>query len=120
MRTWIVVALFALIATFGVQAAGVPSQSVDLDKPGALEALQRDKPAHYAKVLEMMERVQAVPLAAEGQRDLRLEVQKPDVTRRQIETSFPAKTRMTVPLGDTEYKITVVYTKNPATVVPAK
>lgn len=117
MRTWIVVALFA---AFGVQAAGVPSQSVDLDKPGALEALQRDKPAHYAKVLEMMEKVQAVPLAAEGQRDLRLEVQKPDVTRRQIETSFPAKTRMTVPVDDTEYKITVVYTKNPATVVPAK
>lgn len=117
MRTWIVVALFA---AFGFQAAGAPSQSVDLDRPGALEALQRDRPAHYAKVLDMMEKVQAVPFSAKGQHNLRLEVQKPDVTRRRIETSFPAKTRMTVPVDDTEYKITVVYTKSPATVVPAK
>ena len=117
MRTWIAI---ALVAAFGVQAAGVPSPSVDLDKPGALEALQREKPAHYAKVLEMMEKVQAVPFSEKGQHDLRLELQKPDVTRRQIETSFPAKTRLTVPVDDTEYKITVVYTKNPGTIVPAK
>ena len=117
MRTWIV---FVLFAVFGVQAAGVPSQSVDLDQPGALEALQKDNPAHYAKVLEMMEKVQAVPFAERGQHDLRLDVQKPDVTRRQIETSYPAKTRLTVPVEGTEYKITVVYTKNPATLAPAR
>jgi hypothetical protein len=117
MRTWIFIALFA---AFGVQAAGAPSQSVDLDKPGALEALQKNKPAHYAKVRETMDKVQAVPFSEKGQHDLRLEVQEPDVTRREIETSFPAKTRLTVPVDDTEYMITVVYTKDPATVVPAK
>jgi hypothetical protein len=117
MRTWIVITLFVV---FGVQAAGVPSQSVDLDTPGALEALQRDNPEHYAKVIELVEKVQAVPFTEKGQHDLRLEVQKPDITRRQIETSFPAKTRLTVPVEGTEYKITVVYTKDPATVIPAK
>ena len=117
MRTLIVIALFAAL---GVQAAGVPSNSVDLDQPGALEALQQDKPAHYAKVIEMMDKVQAVPFTANGQHDLLLEVQKPDVTRRRIETSYPAKTRLSVPVEDTEYKITVLYVKNPATVVPAK
>jgi len=116
VRNLIAVILWAALA---VHAAPQP-QTVDLDKPGALEALKTNKPEHYAKVVESMEKVQAVPISANGQQDLRLEVQKPDPTRRQIETSHPAKTRMTIPVDDTQYRITVTYTKNPATIVPAK
>jgi hypothetical protein len=117
MRNLIFIALWVAL---GVQAADVASRAVDLDPPGALEALKQDKPEHYAKVLEMMEKIQAVPYAPSGQMDLRREVQTPDVTRQTIETSRPAKTRLKVLVDDTEYRITVVYTKNPATVTPVK
>jgi hypothetical protein len=116
VRNLIAVILWASLA---VHAAPQP-QTIDLDKPGALETLRKSKPEHYAKVVESMEKVQAVPISAQGQQDLRLEVRKPDPTRRQIETSHPAKTRMTIPIDETQYRITVTYTKDPATVVPAK
>jgi hypothetical protein len=79
----------ALWVALGVQAADVSLQAVDLDPPGALEALKQDKPEHYTKVLEMMEKVQAVPYAPSGQMDLRREVQTPDVTRRTKLTASP-------------------------------
>jgi hypothetical protein len=109
-----------LWVALGVQAADVASRAVDLDPPGALEALEQDKPEHYAKVLEMMKKIEAVPYAPSGQMDLRREVQTPDVTPRNIESSRPAKARLKVLVDDTEYRITVVYTKNPATVTPVK
>jgi len=117
MRHLIFIALWVAL---GVQAADVSSQAVDLDPPGALEALKQDKPEHYAKVLEMMEKIQAVPYAPSGQMDPRRAVQTPDVTGRSIDTSHPAKTRLKVPVGDTEYRITVIYTKNPAPLTPVK
>jgi hypothetical protein len=116
VRNFFIVMLWAALA---VQAA-TPSRAMDLDKPGALEALKKDRPDHYSKVVESMDKVQAVPYSSKGQHDLRLEVQKPDPTRRQIETSNPAKTRITIPVGDVEYRITVLYTKHPATLNPAK
>lgn len=112
--------VLALWVALGVQAADAASQAVDLDPPGVLEALKQDKPEHYAKVLEMMEKIQAVPYAPSGQMDLRREVQTPDATQRTIETSQPAKTRLTVLVDGTEYLITVVSTKNPATSAPVK
>ena len=94
--------------------------SVNLDAPGALEALKREQPAHYAKVVEAMDQVQAVPYSEKGVRNLRAEFGKSDPTRRQIETSFPAKTHLTVPVDGTNYQITVVYVKNPPKNVPVK
>jgi hypothetical protein len=101
MRNLIVIALWV---TLGVQAADVSAQAVDLDPPGVLEALKQDKPEHYAKVLEMMERIHAVPYAPSGQMDLRR----------------AAKTRLTVQVGDTEYRISVVHTDSPVTFTPVK
>jgi hypothetical protein len=117
MRNLIVIALWVAL---GVHAADMSSQAVDLDPPGALEALERDKPEHYAKVLRMMEKIQAVPYTPNGQMDLRPEVQTPDVTRRTVETNRPTKTRLTITVDGTEYRITVVYTTNPATLAPVK
>jgi hypothetical protein len=113
MRILIAVVLWTAL---GVQAATV----VDLDEPGALGALKRDNPEHYALVVRAMDKVQAVPYEARGQHNLFLDGRKPDPTRRQIEASQPAKTRLMVPIGDVNYRITVMYLKNPATVHPAK
>jgi hypothetical protein len=108
-----------LLAVSAVQAATSP-RTVDLDKPGALEALKQSRPDHYAKVVESMDKAQAVPYSSNGQHDLRLEVPKAGTTGNQIETSHPAKTRITIPVDDLKYRITVVYTKHPATLIPAK
>ena len=106
MRNLIVVALWAAL---GTQAADVPSEVIDLDPPGVLEALKQDKPIHYAKVLETMEKMQAMPYTPSGQMDLRT-----------TKTGNPTNTRLTVPVDGKEYQITVIYTKNPALNSPAK
>lgn len=106
-------ALLALVVSFATQAA---IEVVDLDKPGAFAALKRDKPEHYAQVLRAMDKVQAVPDDRDGRHNLFLDARTPDPTRRQIETSQPAKTRLTIPIGEVNYRITVRYLKDPATV----
>ena len=83
-----------------------------------MEALKKDRPAHYEKVVEAMDRVQAVPYSEKAVHDLLAKFGEPSVHG--IETSFPAKTRLTVPVEGTNYLVTVVYVKNPATSVPAK
>jgi len=110
--------MFSSIAA--VSVAGLPGNAVNLDAPGALEALKRDRPAHYEKVVEAMDRVQAVPYSEKTVHNLRGDLLKPDPTAREIETSFPAKTRLTVPVEDTNYSITVLYVKNPGKLTPAK
>src|ERR1700755_2822895 len=100
-----------LFASSALTAVAV-GKSVNLDAPGALEALKRDQPANYAKVVEAMEKVQAVPYSETGQHNL-FATPKPDPTRRDIKTSFPAKTHLTVPIGDINYEITVLYVLNP-------
>lgn len=107
-----VLAVAVLFWVFGAWAA---AQVVDLDKAGALDALKHANPTHHAKVLAAMEQVQAVPYEPKGQHNLSLNSEKPDPTRRQIETSHPAKTRLTIPIEDETYRITVVYLKDPAT-----
>jgi hypothetical protein len=102
-----------------VQAAP-PAQVTNLDTPGALARLKTERPAHYAKVIEEMNKVQAVPFSDRGLHHLRLNPDKEDPTRRAIETSDPAKTRMTILVESVAYTITVLYTKDPATLSHAK
>ena len=119
MRNWIAVILWLALSAQAATPVQV-MRTVDLDKPGALERLKAERPKHYAKVVEEMDKVQAVPRSEQGQHSLRFNPATPDPTRRQIETSDPAKTRVTIPVEDTLYSITVLYTKNPATLSHAK
>lgn len=109
-----------LVFASTVMMALAVGKSVNLDAPGALEALKRNEPAHYAKVLEAMEQVQAVPYSERGQHNLVADLRKPDPTRRDIKTSFPAKTHLSVPVGDINYEITVLYLAKPGKSVPVK
>src|SRR4051812_14980147 len=109
-----ILAMLAFVSSAVVAFA--VGNSVNLDAPGALQALKHDRPDHYAKVAEAMERVQAVPYSEKSQHNLFAHF-GPDPTRREIETSFPAKTHLSVPVDDTTYHITVVYLKNPGKIV---
>lgn len=93
---------------------------IDLDRPGALEALQRSNPAHYDKVRKIVAGVGA-------QRD-------PDVPRwiqanfagRDVQyapivmTSFPPQRRLAFALDDTRYQTVVTLTNVRGDVVPLK
>jgi hypothetical protein len=70
------------IATLAVAAVNF----VNLDAPGALEALKRDRPTHYAKVVEAMDQVQAVPYSDKAVHDLTINITTPDRTRRDVQT----------------------------------
>ena len=51
VATAVLVSLWTAVAAVGDVA---PRQSVDLDKPGALEALQRSNPRHFETVRQIM------------------------------------------------------------------
>jgi hypothetical protein len=51
VATAVLVSLWTVVAAAGDVA---PRQFVDLDKPGALEALQRSNPRHFEKVHQIM------------------------------------------------------------------
>ena len=110
--------ILSSISLASIATVALAAVSVNLDAPGAFEALKRDRPAHYEKVVEAMNRVQAVPYSEKGVHDLLAKPGEP--SGQGIETSLPAKTRLTVPVEDTTYRITVIYVKNPATGIPAK
>jgi hypothetical protein len=97
------------------------AEAIDLDKPGALEALQRDNPKHYEAVMKRVEEVQKVELSPNGQRNLGF-YHKPDASAptSNLKLSDPAQSRIDVFVEGTMYVITVRYTKDPATMVPAR
>jgi hypothetical protein len=119
MRILLVLLLGAVLAASAADIV-VLGSVVRLDAPEALEQLKRDKPGHYAKVVEAMEQVQAVPSGLYRMDNLFWQTIKPDLALRLVEPSFPARTRITVPVEGVVYEVTVFYTKYPAILLPAR
>ena len=63
MRNAIIVLILLFVAITGASNA---ASSVDLDKPGALDALARDRPAHHRMVMEEIAKAQTIHLEPEG------------------------------------------------------
>ncbi len=95
---------------------------IDLDKPGALEALQRDNPKHYEAVMKKVDEAQTVKPALDGQHNLGLFLDRPisDAYGTFVQPSDPALSRIMVPVDAAVYYITVRYTKDRAHLVPAR
>lgn len=115
----IAIALLVL-AWLSANAAPIQVATVDLDKPGALEALKKDRPAHYKKVMEEIEKAQAIPVdPLPVMRDALMDDRSKGTTM--IMPTDPAKKRISVFTEDlTEYRVTVHMTKNPATLQKAR
>jgi hypothetical protein len=122
MRRLIPVVLCSIALSAGAFVFEVPGSApgIDLDRPGALEALKRDNPAHYEAVMKKIDEVQAAPTGLNVLRDLRLDTQEPLDGGRFVQPMDPAKTRIGVDVDGTVYLITVRYTKDPAHMVPAR
>ena len=87
-------------------------QTVDLDKPGALQALQHSNPAHYEKVRQIVSGV-AHQQDVKVPGWMRANFNAQDVTYAPIEmTSYPPKRRLAFALDDTRYVVVVTLTRD--------
>ena len=97
----------------GMVAAGdlTLSRVVDLDKPGALEALQHLNPTHYEKIRQIVTGILQQPDAAVPGW-MRANFDARGVLYSQIEmTSYPPKRRLSFALDDTRYVVVVTLTR---------
>jgi hypothetical protein len=114
-----VLAMLAIVTP--VAAAPIPpTRTVDLDAPGALEALERSNPAHHEKVRKIVEGVIHQP-ASRVSRWIAVAFNGRDVSYAPVlMTSHPPKRRLSFALDDTRYVTVVTLTNVRGDVVPAR
>ena len=118
----VLMAALFLVASTAAEAQPTRVTEVDLDKPGALEALEREKPYHHKKVMEEISKAQAIQVepkpsvqkADAGPKDPR----QKDATI--VLPSDPAKKRLTVFVDNVLYRVTAHMTKHPGKVEKAR
>ena len=94
--------------------------TVDLDRAGALAALQQSRPAHYAKVRLILDGVSRHP-DSDVPRWVRVGFDARDVSYAPIVlTSHPAQRRLSFALDDTRYVAVIVLTNLRGDIIPLK
>ena len=109
LSTAVLISLWTGMATAGDLTL---RQTVDLDKPGALEALQQSNPTHFDKVCQIMSGVARQPdVKVPGWMLANFNAR--DVSYAPIEmTSFPPKRRLSFALDNTRYMVVVTLTRD--------
>jgi hypothetical protein len=114
------IATFALAVSFAAVAADPPARSVDLDRPGALSAIEgQDKPL-YERIQGVLKSAEiepcdSLPKLIQAQFRAGLETCNGQL----ILTSYPAKIRITFRIDDTLYAGNVIQPKITARAQPA-
>ncbi|TMH66548.1 MAG: hypothetical protein E6H57_13365 [Betaproteobacteria bacterium] len=112
-------AIVLLLCSCALADAPQPWRAVDLDRPGALEALKLDHPGHFAKVEKILSEAPQRPYAS-VRGWMRTEFDARDVdTSYLMKTSYPALARITFTLDERQYT-KVIRIDAPAKAVPAK
>ena len=106
MRTIAVAALSTLAAL--THAAGY-LQSVDLDRPGAMESVERQNPDHYFRITQIRDLASRMPCFTDTfSSTLKAKFEARDAgCGVLLMTSYPSKRRLSFTLGETSY-VTVV------------
>jgi len=104
-----------------VSAANARSPAtINLNEPGALEALQRDNPAHYQTVRQILANILQQP-ESQVPRWLRTTFNAKDVRYlRVLLTSDPPKRDLAFTLDDTRYQTRLTLTNEGVKIMPAK
>jgi hypothetical protein len=114
---WFATALFFAGCAFA--QAPQPWRAVDLDRPGALEQLARDNPAHFATVEKILAEAPQRPFESVA-RWVRTEFNAKDVdTSHFLKTSYPALARLTFTLDSRQYT-KVIRIDAPAQLLPTQ
>jgi hypothetical protein len=117
MRT--VLAALLASAAFSANADFGTAHQVDLDTPGALERVQRDHPAHFRAITEILrEAPYKRPQALSGW--VRTAFDAKMASAMLIKTSYPPQTRLQFVLDDTEYRALVTLRNVEPAVMPAE
>lgn len=112
--------LFFLWVIFSVGACASPGRTIDLSKPGALDALQHSNPSHYQKIQQIMDGVLQQP-ESEVPRWIKVKFNGRDVSYGPVLlTSYPPKRRLTFTLDDTHYKAVVILKNLRGKIIPLK
>ena len=102
MRTFTAAILLAVSA--GAFAQSAPARSIDLDRPGQLEALERENPGHYLKIAQILEFASRMPCTDEFRRTLAVKFEAADAKcTLLILTSYPSQRRFSFVLDATSY-----------------
>ena len=121
MRTMLIVASLVL-TWFGMATAGdiVLRRTVDLDAPGAIDHVRATNPAHFVKIVKIVEGVvKHADSAVPGW--LRVNFDAQDVTYRPVVmTSYPPKRRLAFALDYTRYEVVVVLPNATSVITPAR
>lgn len=115
-------AIAGLVVLWSAAAAADagPRRTVDLDQPGALQALAQSNPAHYAKIRTIMDGLLQRP-DTDVARWIRTTFNARDVAYVPIVlTSHPPKRRLSFALDDTRYEAVVTLTNVRGDIVPAR
>jgi hypothetical protein len=111
MRSVALAALACWVTSAVAAPAQGPLREMNLDRPGALEAIEQSNPAHYAKILvimrvSQMEPCEHVPTILKTKEGVGVEDVRCDSFL--LLTSYPPKRHMTFVLDDVRYTSNVV------------
>jgi hypothetical protein len=103
-------------ATFDIpkvlKAPNVPA--IDLDIPGALEALEREHPDRFSEVMKAVEKASKLPPLESGASLRRALVDETTRGGQLFMPTYPAKRHIFVLTDGVEYKISAYFTEDPA------
>jgi hypothetical protein len=116
MRTIVIVVLAVFLQP---ALASGPAKLVYLDRPGALEALAVENPAHYRQAVEVLRVAETLPCKPMPKLSA-AKFRAADCQATLLMTSFPPKRRVSFTLDDTDYIAVVTITDAGARPMPAK
>ena len=94
---------------------------VDLDRPGALARLARERPSDHSAVKRILEAAEQMPCKDGELQALQVQYHVRDLgCGLTLLTSFPAKRRLDFTLGDVNYHATVAITHEGLKAIPAE
>lgn len=118
--------LFRLAASIVITVAALGGGAsladgvVDLTERGALEDLRASNPAHFERIVEIIEGLRQEPARAEGEwLQVTFGARDVDLSRLLLRTTNPPKQSLSFTLDDTRYRLFVTRTDLAAKVVPA-
>jgi hypothetical protein len=111
----------ALLTTAAAQAAPEPQWPVDLDRPGAIEAVQRERPEHVGKIAQIRTLASRMPcFTEEFGRTLHVTLDARDASCGvMLMTSYPSKRRLSFTLGEARYVTVVTMDESENRITPA-
>jgi hypothetical protein len=115
----VVAALLASLTALGADPGR--GRSIDLRTPQALEQLQRENPAHFAKIEQIVEGLRREPERAESDwLQVNFDARDVGLSRSLIKTSDPPKQILSFRLDEVRYTLYVTRTDLTPMVMPAK